>query len=489
MAFFNRQGKVTRRDWVEPDRAYARRRCARRALLVTAVICLCLGACGVWAAGPRGTPQSPELYYWFRNTAGPGPEAGVMDARVIALAEALGDNRIEECRELARTLAGGAEDPEVRQQAIGYLVETYLAEGDFAGAREAAREWPAVLSRVERVEREYRRKVGELQRLVVDATAPQQAARAQLETALAHEAFGRVDLADESCWKVVRRYPEAAEAGEAIHRIAELRWRGGDQAGAIAACESVVGSAPNSALGVEACRALFETFLRHEKSGHEAMRQRLYAIAQAHGDTLVACAAGLGVGHLYAAEGMPEIAEARWQEVLVRSPGPARVLGVDASLTRLRYQLGMKASDQQDYAQAVRWLAPMIWAPEFAGHHQWRASPGRPVAISLEKQQTAVFRLGQAYQHLEEWDKAAETFALIARPECGEYEGAVLPLAESLCEAGRWDEAREVLGEFIVHFPESGLVIHANDLLRRMGAGAQDAGSPTTTGGEPCDGC
>jgi len=367
--FFNRQGEVKRRDSTKPDRAYARRHCAGCALLVTAAIWLFLGACGVWAAGPKGTPEKPELYYWYLNTAGPGPELGVMDARVVALAEALGDNRIEECRELARALAAEAEEPEVRRQAVEYLIETYLAEGDFAGAREAAREWPEALPRVERLEREYRRTVGELQRLVANAGDADQAARAQLATARVHEAFGCVGPAEDSYWKVVRRYPETTEAGEAIHRIADARWRRGDQAGALALCEHAMDTAPDHPLAVRACRLLCERFTPDGELSWTRMRLRLAQIATSCPGTRLAWACRYGIGVLYEREGNQASCEAEWADMLRKSPADeAAQLEVTRELVELRYSLAKKHQSRGHLKEAVRYLGLAL--SELEGAHR-----------------------------------------------------------------------------------------------------------------------
>jgi len=408
------------------------------------------------------SPDHPMQFYWFRTERQAEPRViATMDSRVQQIAEAFGRGDFA----LARSLAQGLLEstgigPDLRADAVAMLIEIFLAEGNFDSARKTAqREGDAeAIARVNGMEASYEATVGRLQQIAATTTDPDAAARAELATAQAHRSAGRNELALEAYERVVRRHPSSLYAALAFRHLVSQQWEAGDRDGAIAACERAIDMAPDYPLGVMACRLLFQFPMAGNEAAREAMRVRLKTIATRHPGTQVADTARFGIGRLYESDGIPEMAEREWAELMVERHGSPVLPTVQASLLKLRYELGIEASDQQDYAQAVRWLAPMVSDPWFAGRNHWIDTPESEAAVSVAKQQAAVFRLAQAYQHLEEWDKAAEAFRLIAVPNCGEYEGALYPLAESLYEAKRWDEAREVAAELIAHFPDSDLV-------------------------------
>ena len=460
-----------------------------------AIFSVALLSAAAWAGG--ASPEKPNVQYYFLNVEGTGPDVGEMDGRLKGIADAFGRGEFARCRELGEALIELSDDEGLRAEAVTYVVESYVAEGDFDGARAGIKDMlPTspetcrdLLAEVNGREREYNAQVARLQHIVASSDEQETAARAQLRTAHLHRICGRLELADRSYRKVVERYPLSREAGAAFGHLSSRQWEAGDHEGAIRAWMWAVDTAPDHALGARACEFLSMRFAQAEGRSYEGTRQRLSAIAARHPGTQVADIARFGIGRLYLIEGVPELAERKWTYLIMERHGSPVLPEVQASLLELRYDLGMKAFEQADYEGVVRWLDPMVSDPSFAGRHQWKSTAQSQPHISLAKQRTAVFQLAQAYQHLERWDDAAETFLLIATPDCDMYEGAALPCAESLYEADRWEEAREMLVGFIADFPESALVVHARDLIRRMGGDTTDPGAERPKGEEPCEGC
>jgi len=343
--------------------------------LVIAAICLSLGVCDVWAAGPRGTPEKPELHYWFLNTAGPESEPGVMDARVIALAEALGDNRIEECRELARALAGEAEDPEVRRQAVEYLVETYLAEGDFAGAREAAKGLShmspevcdAMLARVNQREVTYHAEVGGLQRIVATTRDPEEASRAQLQTAHLHHQVGRLHLALTSYLKVIDRYPGQRSATAAVAQMAGIYTRRDSREQVPVLCGEIMRHHPNElALAVSAGQLAASHGTA--EGGEDEAQAAMYQVIESCPGTVAAAVAQMTIGDIFMQRASPRDAITAW-EICARDyrrhQRVSQVAGM--RLADAHYQAGFLAWQNEEYADAIDHLSRLLRYPGWDG--------------------------------------------------------------------------------------------------------------------------
>jgi len=142
----------------------------------------------------RLSPHHPMQFYWFRTERPiePGPIAP-LDLRLQETAEAFGRGDFALARSLAQGLLDSADTaPDVRGEAAAFLIKAYLAEGDFDGARKAAQRAgdADALARVNGIEARYKAEVGRLQQIVATTTDPEAAARAQVETAMAHEAAG-----------------------------------------------------------------------------------------------------------------------------------------------------------------------------------------------------------------------------------------------------------------------------------------------------------
>jgi tetratricopeptide (TPR) repeat protein len=324
--------------------------------------------------GVEAGPDNPRKHYWLRNSDARVIEAGPMDARLREIADAFGRGEHERSRELAEALLDATNDPTLRGEAAAFLVQAYLAEGDFESARAAARrlEDQESLARVNRIEADYKAEVGRLQRIVATTKDPAEAARAQLLTARAHQRVGRGEVALESYWKVVGRHPDAPEAGDAIWWIAEIQWLRDGPDAAIAGCEEAIALAPDRHLGLRGCQAIFQLFIRSGEAGHEGMRERLEVLAARHADTVACYVAWLGIGYLHAAEGFLDRAEAVWVPMLNREAGLATEFAASTrrALAHLRYDRALAANSAGDRMESVRSMALVVKEPGWDGSLQ-----------------------------------------------------------------------------------------------------------------------
>ena len=164
------------------------------------------------------------------------PEVGDMDPRLADALNAFGSSRYDESRKLAEDLISASDESSTRAECVGIIILSHLDQGDFAGAREAADRLRSVspdvcqdlLVQVNREELDYRVEVSRLQQIVVTATNPEQAARAQLRTARVHQVCGRLELAEKSYRKVVDSYPTSPSAALAVRRAAAVALMRGD---------------------------------------------------------------------------------------------------------------------------------------------------------------------------------------------------------------------------------------------------------------------
>jgi len=419
---------------------------------------------------PKRGPDNPALLYWFRAPE-PAAESGEIDPGIKEVAQTFGTGDYARSRALAEKVAAGTEDGEVRSQAVGYIVECYLAEGDFAAARAAAErheDWDAV-ERINRLKADYNRAVGRLQQIVAKTDDGAEAARAQLLTGHVHQQLGLLSAAQTSYWKVCWRHPNHPEAGRAIWEIARMHYLYGEPEDARTACKMAVDLAPDGDLGVRACEAIFQLTIAHEKAPYQGARESLRDIAEAHSRTRAVDTARLRIGELYAAEGLTEEAEEEWAALVAERPecqpaGEARI-----RLAEVRYEMGTRAFFEGDYARAIPWLEELLPDLDLVGvktaSGRW-LEDAHPLVTSKRRQ--AVFSLGEAYQKLGRWQDAAEVFAALAVAGNPAEEFALFQLGRSKMEAGYYADALEAFITLKDKFPESGFVPQCEDHIRAI---------------------
>ncbi|MFB3883260.1 MAG: tetratricopeptide repeat protein [Armatimonadota bacterium] len=380
-------------------------------------------------------------FYWFRTDRGvPGP-AVAADPRLTEVAAALSAGQLAQCRELAQAVLDSADDHDLRAEASSYLVESHLAEGDFAGARAAAKRTGDTesLARVNKLEAAYNAEVNRLQRIVATTQDTELAAWAQLRTADTHRQIGRWEQAELSYWKLVQRYPEERWAGKAVVCLADMRWQRGDPDGAVALCQQVADLAPDSEAAAGACYALSRPHLVGAYSA--SATQRLRQVATAHPGTWAADMALYGIGAIHLAEGDPAAAENEWAALVVTRSGVMdRELErqVRGELANVRYERAMAAVSRGDLEAAIEAMELAVSEPVW----------GRSL-------QGPLFLLGNWYERLSRQDDAIRVRSrLLSLSQTKDDQlGTKMRIAVSLRKAGRAEEAIELLQSILQEAP------------------------------------
>lgn len=452
-----------------------------RAVAVVLSALLVALVCGVAVAGntaeetrrrqPELSPDQPMHHFWFRTGRGAPGEAESMDPRLGEMAEAFGRGEFEQARELVEALVDASDDASVRAEAVGFIIESHLAEGDFEGARAAAEHFEdrEAVARVSKLKADYLAEVGRLQRIVATTNDPGEAARAQLETARVHKLAGLLNVAQESYWKVISVYTGRTEASWALSEVVEMHRVRDDPKGAVAVCRMAVDLAPDGHLAVRACESIEGLSLAHGEIRYEEAREHLRRIAAEHPGTRAADAARFGMGELYVAEEAPDQAEEEWAGLLAERPESRPATEARVRLADLRYTMGTGAFFEEDYAEAVRWLEPLVPDVDFVGV---KTGSGRLLDEAdrtvASKRRHAVFSLGEAYQKVGEWGKAADVFAGLAVPGNPAEEVALFELGRSKMEAGDEGGALEAFTRLKERFPESAFLARREGQIRTI---------------------
>jgi tetratricopeptide (TPR) repeat protein len=170
---------------------------------------------------------------------------------------------------------------------------------------------------VNREERDYQAEVTRLQRLVATTGDPEEAARAQLLTAHAHQKAGRLELAEQSYRKVVARYARSRPAARAVARIAAIAVGRADFEGAKALLSQAGELVP----------ALSQAERMNMIAGMEVRRDRLGEAEQLWWDVIEeavespeAADAIIGIVALYQRRGDQSGAIAACEKVVERGP-------------------------------------------------------------------------------------------------------------------------------------------------------------------------
>ncbi len=207
---------------------------------------------------PHRSPANAMPYYWFRTERGvPGPLVAA-DPRLAEMATALSVGDLGRCREIAQALLDSADAPDLRAEASSYLVESYLAEGDFAGARAAAQRMDDAesLLRVNKLEAAYNAEVSRLRRIVASTENSEEACTALLQMARAHARFGQAVRAKQAYWSVLERDQHGGHAMVAAQEMLTVEEAAAGTAGARALCLGIIGSDPTALSAASAIRWL-----------------------------------------------------------------------------------------------------------------------------------------------------------------------------------------------------------------------------------------
>lgn len=446
-------------------------RTAACGLLVAA---LCAPAVGGERRKRPPCPEQPLHYYWFRTGRGGPRESKSMDPRLRDIAEAFGRGEYQEARKSAEALLGSTDDATLRAEAVDFVIESHLAEGDFEGARAAGERFEGqdAVTRISEIKAAYLAEVGQLQGIVATTKDPGEAARAQVLTARVHRLAGLLNVAQGWYWGVVSLYPDRREAGSALSEMVGMHLLHGDPKSAVSVCRMAIDLAPEAELAVGACETICELSLDEEWISRQEAREHLRGIAGERPGTRAAAAARFAIGELYVAEGSPEEAEGEWAGLLAEGGSSQLAAKVRIELAELRYEMGMRAFLGGDWAKAVRWLEPLLPDVEVVGV---RAGSGGRLGegdrTAGARGRHAVSSLGEAYQKVGEWGKAAEVFARLAVRGNPAEEVALFQLGRSRMEAGDGRGAVEAFRRLKERFPESSYIARCEDYVRAMEGG------------------
>jgi len=377
----------------------------RAAFVVFAPVLLGLSPTCCGAAQSR--PDKPRMPFWFRNPDAPGFQVSTMSAEMLQIAEVCAAGRDDECRRLAQTLLGTTQDPVLRREAAGCLVQIHLGRGDFEAARAEAQRLGRVapqasqeyLSLIDAMEAEYQARVGRLQSIVGAATDPPEAAEAQFLTARAHHGVGRRELAERSYRKVIVRYPHQPRAGEAVWQIAHLHRVHGDIDGALEACVWAAEQAPESSL--VAAAAAERIALLSERSGQKPQgRASLLSLAQRFPDSALSAWAYYYLADLYLRADQADEAAEQWQVLWEYEPRASQIPDLLDRLAEARYRAAAEARQQQQCQNALTHLSFFAGMPQT----EWRRNHVREAALMLD--------MAECHLGLEQWQQALDLASL-----------------------------------------------------------------------------
>jgi len=355
-----------------------------------------------------------------------------MDLRVRQLVEAFGRGDLAKARDLAEQALAKAADNRVRRQATGVLIESYLWEGEFAGARRAAQLAgdAEALTSISQTEAAYRAEVARWQRIVASSKDPAQAAEAQLRTAQAHQAAGKWELADASYRKVIARYPGLPQAAEAVVRLANMHFLGDNADAAIAACVWAAEQEPNSSWLAEAATHKLADLCIAAKAP-DLGRAELHSLAESFHGTPLSAWAGYYGGDLTWRNARWETAAEGWSRLWADEPFARHIPLLPERLAESRYRAAYEAYDQGEYEEALAWFGTFSEGPPSG----WRRRNVFDARLTLDT--------ADCYAGLKQWEKVLELVAQATKQKGADQQEDHALYLEGCAHwgLGNWDAA------------------------------------------------
>ncbi len=173
----------------------------------------------------RASQPVPETPGQVRAPHGP------VDPEVAEGLTAFSAQQYETARRIGAHLLAERARGSTHAEGLDLIVESWLAEGNFAQARAAARKYQEqvpdgareALARIENDERHYQRQLARYTKELAQAKRPEEAAELQLHIGHTHRQVGRLQLARESYQEGVKKYPKthaAVSASRQLHTLA-----------------------------------------------------------------------------------------------------------------------------------------------------------------------------------------------------------------------------------------------------------------------------
>ncbi len=285
---------------------------------------------------PHRSPVNAMPYYWFRTERGvPGPLVAA-DPRLAEMATALSGGELARCRELAQSILDSTDSPDLHAEASAYVVESYLAEGDFAGARASAERMDDAqsLRRVGKLESAYNAEVSRLQRIVATTKDGELTVRALLGLGVLHEATEDHVAAREAYVQAITECGTAPSVITSARRLLALcQTQGGAAATSDAARWLLVVRRDSPAVCLAAARSL-ATALAMQLGAEEAAAEVGAALDASEGDGARA-ALLVALAEVYEAAGHLAEARSTYRDLAMASPDLAGELQTDQRMCRL----------------------------------------------------------------------------------------------------------------------------------------------------------
>lgn len=427
---------------------------------VLAILSVALLSAASWAGGP--SPDEPQDLYYFLNVDGPGPDFGEMDGRLKGIADAFGRGEFARCRELAEALIESSDDEGLRAEAVTYVVESYLAQGEFEKAAQIADEYDRaeIAARVASLKRGYSAALARLDVTVIGGGV--EPVGLILKRGRLHRQAGCLELAQGSYWKVISEHRGSPEAVRAASEVVNMHQAYGTPESVTKVCETLVGLDPDSDVAVAVCRAISGSWAAWQGGETAAVMDILRGIAENHPNTRSGATSGLDLGQLLLASEQYEQAEEVWSRVVDEKVDEGVSQDARYRLADLRYEQGIKAFFAKDYESAVRWLGKLWPDIDLIGMR----SPTLRFGDSPESRiRHGLLSLGEACEKLERWGEAAEAYGRLAIRGGPAEEVALFKLVRCYANLGDMDQARRACDRLGEQFPDSAYGPAARALL------------------------
>jgi TolA-binding protein len=195
---------------------------------VAGLVVSCLGLLVAHSTALSGRIERAEREAVASGGASPH---GRTDPEVRKGLDAFSSGDYAQVRRVAEGLLAKRNRGSTHAEAVDMLVESWLAQGDFAKARAAAVTYRTrapqtskeALARIAERQRIYERELARYRRQEAVARQPEQAAASRLRTGHLYRQYGRPDLAQAAYRAVVADYPGTEAARRAQRQLAFLQ--------------------------------------------------------------------------------------------------------------------------------------------------------------------------------------------------------------------------------------------------------------------------
>jgi len=388
------------------------RQAGRAWLLGGIALALAIGN-GAASAAPA-TADNPADRYWFLKAASER-EQGVIDPAVQQVSDAYGKGEFARCRELAEGLLEWTKDERIRTEAMAYVVEAWIAEGNLAKAAQVAAGYPDA-GLAARVASRQQAHAAALARLAQSRTDGEEGpAAAALREARVNRQAGLLEPAQTSYWRVITEYPDSQETVRAVRELINMHQVYGTQESVAKVCGMVVGFDPDGKAAAAACEAVSGPWAAWSGVGPAPALAVLRAVENRYPGTRAGALATLRLGGLLVVSAQYEEADEAWTRLLDQKTDLEILKEARYRRAELRYERGLAASAKSDYQSVAIWLGRLL--PDIqlvAGRSAAAPLPPTRHPETEPEQRRAVFLLGEAYEHLGRWQEAADTYGRLA---------------------------------------------------------------------------